>query len=44
VVGNGNRPTTLSWNPAADGIRLVHHSAAAADFMPPRSLQVFVIE
>ncbi len=43
MVGQGQGPTTLSWG-TLQGIPLQHHSQGAPGFMPPRSIQVFVIE
>ncbi|MFO1055166.1 MAG: hypothetical protein U1F36_23355 [Planctomycetota bacterium] len=43
LVGQGQGPTLLAWNPAAGGIALRHHDDAVPGLMPPRSVQVFVV-
>lgn len=42
-VGNGTGPTTLAWSPAHPGLRLRHATQSEPGFMPPRSVQVFLV-
>jgi hypothetical protein len=42
-VGIGTGPTRLAWGGGA-GVLLQHHSAVAPGPMPPRSVQVFLLE
>ncbi|MBK8974444.1 MAG: hypothetical protein IPM29_00815 [Planctomycetes bacterium] len=43
-AGQGTGRTTLAWSPFVPGaIPLQHHASAAPGFMPPRSVQVFLL-
>ncbi len=44
LVGQGNGDSTFGWGLGTTDIKLQHHDAAAPGFMPPRSVQVFVVE